>query len=287
MYLDPSEYAAYGIPDATDAQVETASRSIDAALGRPEGLLWMPDADGEPCYMAGMTASRAYTLQSPVTPGSTTTLTFPKSHFTAAQAGMVAILDRANVPEAVIISSASGSTLTLEGVNHSHDAGATLEFGLVISEQAEVRCDETFFVSRPPLARLLSFYGQARYPYQAFPYYGQLPRWSAFPLDQTDYDAATGDILLLEGTVYPAFSTARVQYVSGWSLPNIPPGIKQAVAALVTNAAALGAEGISGNIKLLKSGDATIERFAGAGGGSSLFDSTTMNLIAPYRIYRI
>lgn len=297
MYLDPAEYAAYGIPDATDAQVASAGRSIDAALGRPEGLLWMPDATGEPGWMGGMTPTRGYALPSAIAPGSLIAITFPYARFGAESIGEVVILDRGDPgkAEACVVAAASGNTITLQAARFAHDIGATIEFGLTIRQEARgpIRID------RSPVARIFSAQGRHSYRRELdrlgpgcddieallVTNYGQngVSGWNALDTTAWDLDASTGSIRAPLG----GYDTVRLQYVAGWSRANIPAGIKQAVATIVTNAAALGAEGISGNIKLLKSGDATIERFAGVGGGSSLLDGSIMSLIAPYRIYRL
>ena len=57
-YLDASEYADYGVPGASAADVGKACRLIDAYLGKPQGLLWSAGADGLPAYMTNAVCDR-------------------------------------------------------------------------------------------------------------------------------------------------------------------------------------------------------------------------------------
>ena len=103
MYLSPAEYADYGIPDATSAQVLAASRRIDAELGRPEGLLYGTDADSLPAYMLGLPATATYTLSDPVVAGLDTEITVTDATLTPARIGDIALIDRAGQCEAATI----------------------------------------------------------------------------------------------------------------------------------------------------------------------------------------
>ena len=126
-YLDASEYAAYGIPEATAAQVASATRQVNGYCGRPEGLVWAPDGNGMPCYMANLNPTRSFGAT--VTPGSDIVVTIPNTTFGLQTVGEVVILDRANanLAEACVVTAASGNALTL-GIPsiHSHSRNARL-----------------------------------------------------------------------------------------------------------------------------------------------------------------
>lgn len=52
IYLEPDDYAMYGVPLATASQVIKASTIIDGYLNKPEGLIYTVDGDDEPSAMA-------------------------------------------------------------------------------------------------------------------------------------------------------------------------------------------------------------------------------------------
>ena len=135
-YLQPSDYAAYGVTGASAAQVTQASALIDAYLARPEGLIWTPDATGMPGYMAALSPTYSLSAQGSIEPGLNVVVTL-NGPVAALQVGDVLILDRANAQtcEAVVLASVSGQSVTIQQVNFSHAAGAMLDYGLVIEEQ--------------------------------------------------------------------------------------------------------------------------------------------------------
>src|ERR1700735_1998667 len=95
-YLQPGEYAAYGIPGGTDAQVASASLIVNAYLKRPEGLLWSADANGMPAWMTGLNPTLSYTAPAPITAGTNVVVTIPNATFGFQTVGEVVILDRTN-----------------------------------------------------------------------------------------------------------------------------------------------------------------------------------------------
>lgn len=50
-YLQGSDLAAFGVPNATASQIQQASLLIDGYLERPEGLIYTVDANGNPLAM--------------------------------------------------------------------------------------------------------------------------------------------------------------------------------------------------------------------------------------------
>lgn len=292
-YLQPADYSAYGLAEATDAQVAAASRLVDAYLNTTSGLLWSPDAAGNPGWMTGKTATRSYTLAAATIPGVSTQAAVTGGVFGPGNVGQAVVIDRANPnrAETCVVGAVSGGTLTLESTAYPHDAGATVEFGLLAEEGLPVGQGGMLRIGARPVARLVSIYGNRRYgglnlrdaPDEVLleTNYNQAALWGGFPIGQCDVDGFTGCVWMLPGSITPygVGSRVRVQYVAGWNYANLPAAIKQAVASSVL----AGLEtGMGGNIKLLKAGDATIERFrAGA------LDSDSLAMLAPYRNVRL
>lgn len=287
-YLSSGEYADYGVPDATASQVSQATRAVDAFLGRPEGLIWAPDANGMPAYMANATPARSFTGAA-VSPGSSVTLTVSHAQFGPQDVGTVAILDRANAQavEACVVTAASGNSLTLASVQFAH-ATPTVDFGLAIREEFTSRAR----LSRSPVVSLLAGFGRYSYsremrqlsgPHDDFEAllvtnYGQnsVSGWSQLDTTQWDINYATGAIRM------PRYGheTTRIHYLAGWTLATLPGAIKQAAANI---AGALGDEDrTGGNVKSLKAGDGAIEWFSPGN-----IDADTRSLLQPFRTVRI
>jgi hypothetical protein len=295
-YLQANEYATYGIPEATSAQVAAASRQVNGYLGRPEGLIWSPDANGMPCCMANLNPTRGYTAT--LAPGTNVAVTIPNATFGFQTVGEVVILDRGNpsLIEACVVTAASGDTLTLASVQFTHTA-ASLDFGLTLLEETTVGPGAPVVrTSRWPLAQIqsgFSRYSSGKLPRQITDYgYGiealllsqniglsGPPAWTQMDITQWDTNYNTGAVTVLPYPLRSALIDVRMNYIAGWSPANLPGDVKQAVASMVRS-------GIdtpfSGNIKLLKAGDGTIERF-----GPGTIDADTKYLLQPYKLVRI
>jgi hypothetical protein len=293
-YLQPADYEAYGIAGATAAQVEAASRAVDAYLGTTSGLTWLPDATGNPGWMAGLAPVRTFTLASATLAGTGTLITVTGAAFGPGHVGQAVVIDRADShkAETCIVIAATGGTLTMESTAFAHDLAATVDFGLTISEEAKVGRDGMIRTNARPMARLLSLYGTRRYGSANLreasfeellaTNYNQATLWGGFPLNQCDVDTITGSCYMLPGSVaaYPEGSRIRVNYLAGWSYANLPGAIKQAVASQVQSVRAY--PEMAGNIQTLKAGDATITRFKTGSVGPDV-----MSLLAPYRTLRL
>lgn len=294
-YLQPADYAAFGIPDAQPWQVDQASRRIDAHLGRPEGLLWSADANGQPAWMTGLTPSRSFPLPAALTPGSNVQITVPFGRFTAQTVGEVVVLDRTNPlsAEACVVTAAAGNTLTLATVQFPHNAQAAMEFGLTVLFPSRIRGygRRAVRLPRQPLVQILS--GVGRYGYDpratdrgvsvADAVVGGIAvqPWTAFDLSNCAIDYDSGTLALLPGTPQGGFNEVTLRYVAGWQYATLPEAVKRAAANLVRTAA--GSADLPANARLVKAGDATIERF-GTGG---TFDADTLALLQPYASVRI
>jgi hypothetical protein len=292
-YLQPSEYATYGIPDGTASQVANASRLVDTYLVRPEGLLWTADANGIPAYMTNKEPTLSFTIPAATNPGTNVVINIPNAQFGPQNIGEVAILDRANsgLIEACTVIATSGNTLTLSSVQFSHAPTATMDFGMTLFEELPVPSRRTTVrLSRTPVAQLLSGFGRYGYGRRSQQFagpdvntnllayvgaFGGPPMWTQFPISETDMNRNTGEVWIPPGLLLAYFSDVRLHYVAGWSQANLPGNVKQAVANIVRSAID---NPISGNIKMLKAGDATIQRYS-----ASALDDDTKALLQPYR----
>jgi len=292
-YLDSSEYAGYGVGDATQPLINSACRIINNHLARPEGLLWSPDANGAPAYMTNLNPRQTLTAPAQINPGSNVAVTVPSAQFGIQNIGEVVILDRANanLTEACVIAGVSGNTATLAAVQFTHPASATLDFGLTISQELPVPANRsTVRVSRTPVAKLISGFGRYSIGRRSQQFtgpdfnsnllayvgaFGGPPVWTQFPVDQTDINMQTGEIWIPPGLLLAYFSDVRLRYVAGWSIANLPTDIKQAVANIVR--ASIDSP-FAGNLKTMKSGDATLERFS-----ATSLDQDTQALLQPYK----
>lgn len=292
-YLDPAEYAAYGIPNASSAQVESACRVVNAHLSRPEGLLWSPDARGAPAYMTNKGASRSIQLLAPIAPGTNVAVDVPGQKFGPQTVGEVVILDRAdaNKVEACVISAASGPTLTLASVQFTHSAQVVMEFGLTIFQELPIPARRaTVRLSRTPVVQILSGFGRYAVGRRSQQFAGQdmsldllgiaaafggPPAWVPFPVEHADVSVQTGEVWIPPGLLLSQFSDVRLHYVAGWPKEGVPGDIKQAVANIAV--AAINSP-FDANVKLMKAGDATLERFS-----PSAIDKDTQALLQPYK----
>ena len=294
-YLQPGDYAAYGVSDALAWQVDQASRRVDAYLGRPEGLLWSADANGQPAWMTGLTPSRIVPLPASLATGTNVQITVPYGRFTAQTVGEVVVLDRTNplAAEACVVTAAAGNTLTLANVQFAHAAAAAMEFGLTISLPTGVRgyARRAVRLPRAPLVQILS--GVGRYAFDprdrspgvsvASAIVGGIAvqPWSAFDLSNCEIDYDSGTLALLPGTPQGGFNEVTLRYVAGWQYATLPEAIRRATANLMRNAA--DSADMPANFRVMKAGDATIERF-GAGG---TLDADTRALLQPYLSVRL
>ncbi|MCE9565841.1 MAG: hypothetical protein K8U57_27770 [Planctomycetes bacterium] len=291
-YIQPVEYSAYGVTDASSAQIEAAGRVVNTFLSRPEGLLWSPDANGAPAYMTNLRPTLSLTAPAQINPGTNVAVTIPGHSFGAPNIGDVVVLDRSNpnITEACVIIAASGNTLTLSAVQFTHPA-ATMDFGLTLLEELPVPAHRsTVRLSRSPLARLLSGFGRYATGRRSQQFagpdlnnllasvgaFGGPPTWTPFPIDQTDINFGTGEVWIPAGLMLAYFSDVRLRYVAGWPQSGLPSDIKQAVANIVRSA--IDSPFFGGNVKSMKAGDGTIERFS-----ASSIDKDTQSLLLPYK----
>jgi hypothetical protein len=290
-YLQSSEYAAYGVPDANAAQIANACRIVNNFLSRSEGLLWSPDGNGTPAYMTNKQATVSFAAASPINPGANVNVTLPGAQFGTQNVGDVVVLDRLNagITESCTVTAVNGNTLTLLDVQFAHAASCPVDFGLTILEELPLPKNRSVVrLSRTPVAQIVAGYGKYGYGRrsdQVMGYnngllnitqaFGGPPQWSPFPVGQTDINMATGYVGIPAGLLLAYFSDVRLHYVAGWSQANLPTDIKQAVASLVRSVID---SPFAANVKMMKAGDATLERFT-----ASSIDKDIQSLLTPYK----
>ena len=284
-YLQSADYAAFGVPDATVAQVAAASRVFDTFIGKPEGLLWTPDFNGAPAFMTNLTPTLSYANVT-VAAGTGVILTLPYGTFGLQSVGDVVIFDKAGTCEACVITAAAGSTITLAYVNANHNA-VTMDFGLTISEEVRGRMR----LSRSPVANILCGFGRYSYDRELRNLSSGFDDFEALLI--TDYgtsgvsnwnqlDTTLWDVNNVTGVIRMPFhrhEVIRLRYVAGWSQANLPDLVKQCVANIIRNL--IDGE-IPANIKSVKAGDSTIVNF-----NSSLIDDDTRQMAQAFKAVRI
>lgn len=293
VYLQSSDYANYGVSaSATAAQVTQASGYIDAYLQRPEGLIWVGDGNGVPCYMQAKIPDFTLNSSGAISPGSNVTVTVT-GPIGAVQVGYIAILDRANtnLTEACSIVGINGSVLTLSNVQFSHASNCTLDIGLTIFEERQMPQGRPLTtVSKTPVIQVLN--GQGRYGYgrrgtagnyevneynllATVTKFGGPPIWEPFPTSNLGVNPNTGELWIPAGILLAYYTEIRINYVAGWSYASLPYEIKQACANLIN--ASINSQ-IVGNTKRLRAGDTEIERFA-----ATYIDNDTKILLDPFK----
>lgn len=299
-YLQSADYAAFGVPNATAAQVQQASAQIDAYLFRREGLIWAPDGNGNPCYMTGANAELTLTLQGAISPGTNVvaTVTGPTAML---RVGSVLIADAAtsNITEALVVQSVTGQNITFSTVQFAHAANAKLQTGLTIAEQRTMPENRPItMVSRTPVMQILS--GVGRYGYMrrgqdtvgaidtynllaVMSKFGGPPAWEMWTPQANSVDPETGTVWVPAGVLLAYYTEVRIHYVAGWTYQSLPTEIKQACANIINNIA--GVTGVPGTMQRVQAGDTSMQRFATQPGGmnSLVMDDDTKLLLAPYR----
>ncbi|MGZ3307269.1 MAG: hypothetical protein ACXU85_01790 [Xanthobacteraceae bacterium] len=292
QYLQGDDLIAFGVQNATTQQVSSASVLIDAYVKRPEGLLYAPDVNGNPCYMTGMSPESAFTSPNAITPGSNVVVTV-NGPLAIVEPGKVLILDRANasVVEPVLVVTVAGNQVTLANVHFSHDAGVLLEGGLVITEEKYMPQDRPITnVAQTPVMRLMA--GQGRYGYgrrgrvnigsmddfnllATMSHFGGPPAWESFDVLHAGFDPRSGKVWVPSGVMLAYFSEVRLQYVAGFTYATLPPAVKQACANIISAQAMFPM--LNGNIKAFQAGESKAQRFA-----DTMLDSDTKQLLMPY-----
>lgn len=293
-YLSGGEYAAYGLPGTTTAaDVAGASALLDAYLHRPEGVVWTPDANGLPCYMAALSPLFTLNAAGAIGVGSNVVVPVTGGMVSPDLVGEVLILDRAtaNKTEACVVSAVGQGSVTLQSVGVAHAAPVTLDGGLVIMEERPMPANRSVSrVTRPQPARMISV--QGRYAYgrrnqqqsgvfidpsilASVQVFGGPPNWNPVDVRNVSVSPATGEVWIPAGSLNASFSDVRMRYVAGYAAANLPDPLKRACASVVTQLQNF--PDLVGSVKSIQSGGTKIERFA-----DTLLDVQTRALLGPF-----
>lgn len=301
-YLQSADYTAFGAPSGTTtAQVTQASALIDAYLRRPAGLIYTPDVNGQPCYMAALSPELTFTAVGAFGPGNGIQVQVD-GPAAMLQVGDVVVVDRANASlvEAITVTSIQGQFLTLgstaanvpTGVQFSHASGCKLETGLVITEKRHLpKGRSEVMLGQTPVSRVIG--GTGRYGYgrrgdaasynadnfnllAALNKFGGPPAWEIWPANTSaGIDAQTGQLWVPAGIMLVYYSEVKVRYVAGFQYANLPDVVKLACAQLIVAQANI--PGMN-NLKSYQAGNTKIEQFA-----SSLMTDDTRAMLQPFR----
>jgi len=296
-YLTSSaDYEEYGVPLAARGQVMRASLLIDHYLRRPEGCVWVPDANGQPAYMAAKAPSITYTSNAIISPGTSVVVPLP-SYVGDSDSliGDVVVLDRTlpSVVEACVVQAQKTGQITLTNVQFTHTGTATpvtLEFGMTVDEELTMPNQRSVTrLSQWPVAKLMSGigrYGYGRRTDQMLGYFydanllstlsafGGPPAWTPFFTPASSLNPNTGDLWVPAGTLLAYYTDVKMRYNAGWQANNLPAQIKVACAAIVD---ALGAAPMGPQIRRFNAGKTQIERFA-----ESVLDPDIKTMLRPF-----
>lgn len=297
-YLTVAEAPSYGLSGATDALIQAASSIVDSYLQRPEGLAWAADATGLPAYMVGAVPTMSFTASAPIAAGTRVTIPFAGAgHALPDLVGDVAILDRADPAKceavAIIGVDQQARTILLDRVNFAHDTGATMEFGLVLTEERPLPAKRSVTrVSRSPIARLIA--GSGRYSYgrrsdqvaglyndmnllAAVQTFGGPPMWVPFDVTSAAISTATNEVWVPAGQLLAYYSEVRLRYVAGFPAAAVPEVVKRATANIVRKNQEFGDS--DPMFKITQAGGTKLERWT-----DSIVDSDTKRLLQPYEL---
>jgi hypothetical protein len=294
IYLRPEDYAPYGVPGSTEAQVVAASAIVDGYLRRPEGMIWVPDFQGMPCYMKAMKPRYSFTITAPIPAGAQVHVAVPGFPANPDLIGEVAIIDRATPTktEGTVIQNIAAGVMTLANVALAHDAGTVIDLGMCIFEERTLTNNRSIArVSRSPIERLLS--GLGRYGFgrrldqkrgmygdanllTAIAQFGGPPMWTPFDVNQASVSQPTNEIWIPAGIMLAYFSDVRLRYVAGYTVESMPDILRSATALVVTSQIA--APELIGNLKMAKAGDTAIQRFS-----DSILDTDIKGLLDEFR----
>jgi hypothetical protein len=293
-YILSGEYDAYGLPGTTTAaQVDSASAIIDAAIQRPEGLVWAPGANGWPCYMAGLAPQFAFTAAGAIAQGSNVEVPVTGFMLGPDLVGEVLVLDRdtPDTAEACVVAAVGPASITLDVVRVAHAGPVTLEAGLVILEERSLPANRSVaHISRSPVARMVSV--QGRYAYgrrsqqqagafiepsllASVQFFGGAPVWSRVDVNQVSVSQVSGEVWIPAGALNAYFSDVRLRYVAGFAAAALPAAVKTACATVVKQLQQF--PELAGSIKALQSGGTKIEKFA-----DSVLDAETRQRLAQF-----
>lgn len=297
IYLQPDEYADFGVDKATVTQVRAASQLIDGYLGRVEGLIWVPDARGNPCYMKGPNPKLTIQGTATIPPGPTIQVPYTGATLDNNFIGEVVILDREDdsLVEACVIQAVAPGLVTLQSVSVSHNVGCKMDFGLTIMEEFELPSDRSIArLSKSPAIKLLS--GAGRYGYgrrsdqitgdfqefnllAAVSSFGGPPLWIPWDPVNASVNFRTGEVWVPAGILLAYFTDVRTWYIAGFQQSGLDDAVKQACANIIM----LGKDsGLGANVR----GRTVNQSMSVTKWENNMIDANTRQILSPYKSRR-
>jgi hypothetical protein len=163
-YLDGEENL-YGLPQPLPPGVgEQASAIVDNFLKRPEGVLYVADANGNPTCMKAVTPSFSYKVVGSLSPGQNVPATLTPANVRIDMVGEVLVLDRINpdAMEAVVVASLTPpNQVVFANVQFSHAAATQADVGLVLTEERSIPSKRSIArYAKFPATAILSLMGR-------------------------------------------------------------------------------------------------------------------------------
>jgi hypothetical protein len=303
LYLQPNDLSTYGVDDATPDHIRRASRLIDGFCRRARwGLTWVPDAVGNPCYMAGASPDLVWTSSAAIEPGTNVVVAVTGPTLYPEIIGRPVVLDAATptlceAPVITAINTPTNGTITLGAVANAHASNTQLQGGRQIFEERNLPQDRSLArVAHWPIQRVLSGLGRYSYGrrsqqvegnYSEFnllailQQFGGPPAWVPLDTQQLGVNPTTGELWIPAGLLLAYYSDVRLHYVAGWSPQTLPDPIKQACANIIGALREVrGTPLVSSLFRSAKAGDTALERIA-----DIAIDAETRELLTPFRAH--
>lgn len=292
-YLDPSEYADFGVAGMTDDKIENACLVVDAYLSRPEGLTYTTDMEGYPLCMSRKLPEASFRFRADVSPGSDVAVSISSGPILVA--GSALVLDRLtpSSAETVFVKQViDTNNVILANVTKAHAALSPIEAGMVVENTLNVPKGR-FFVTLPasPLRRLVSAVGRIGYSRRgdmqgtlsataygmltSVSQFGGAPLWQLINVAASDIELEKNQVWTPMGLLMTPYSEVRMAYIAGYPESNVPVAVKRAVASL---AKAIAESPASSSVSVFKAGEVQMERFV-----ASVLDEDLRMMLSPYR----
>lgn len=287
----------YGLPATLPAGLDAqASTIVNNFLGRPEGVLYKADRNGNPAFMSGASPVMVWTTQGAINPGTNVSVAVtPK--VTQDLIGEVLVLDRAstaspNPMEAVVVASVTdANTIVLRQVQFAHLSGIKAESGMVITEERSLPAKRSIArYSKGPCVSILSMLGKYGYGRRSDQAMGlstdvtllSLARnfgdvgWNSIDPDAVSWSDASKEIWVPAGDLLAYYTDVKIKYIAGWPEGSVPGDIVQATALVASSLIAVSGGGQG--VKVIAAGDTRIERFS-----ATNIDADTKRLLSAYK----
>lgn len=302
VYLQPSEYASYGIPNATADQVGRASRLIDTWCARAKwGFVYDVDFAGNPAYMTAASPDIIWTAPATISPGQNVVVPISAGQALVDVIGKTVTIEPGVSGQcevcAIVGVTNSPNTITLDLVQKTHTGPVKLSGGLQIFEERYLDNRRAYIrLAQFPVIKLISGAGRIEYGRRsdqitgayydnsilsvfASANWGGAPPWLIFPANQCGLNGVSGQVWVPVSVYLMRYSDVRMWYAAGYLLANLPAQIKQACANIVSRYGQVaGTPFADSTFKKMAAGDTSLERFKDVA-----VDTETGMMLEPFR----